>query len=372
MNEKQSKTWLCSVVFLDIARYTQNPVARQLELKEQLEGYIDVAVTNVAESDRIIVDTGDGAALCFLGDPEEALIAALCVRDTLLSTDNEDGAGLQVRIGINLGPIKVIKSLNGQLNPLGDGINKAQRVMGFANINQILVSRSFYDVIACLSEEYSRLFHYLGMRKDKHECEHPIYEVVVPGQPNTETRNLLTRATDKESSIEIAMSTGWDPVVLESVSAELAAYIGPLARVLVKKAIKKATSMEELHRLLADSIPREESKRTFLERASHSVPLQRGRTPVSGSTRGLAPESSLAMSADAAVATPTHPDPSVLARIEAHLAQYVGPLARLLVKQISKETTDIQELCHRLAQEIASSEHRRQFLSSVAKLSDEG
>jgi class 3 adenylate cyclase len=43
-----------------------------------------------------------------------------------------------VRMGINLGPVKLVQDINGRTNALGDGINAGQRVMSFAADNQIL------------------------------------------------------------------------------------------------------------------------------------------------------------------------------------------------------------------------------------------
>jgi len=359
VDEKQHRTWLCSVVFTDIVRYTQQPVERQLDLKGQLEGYIAHAVARVAPDNRIIVDTGDGAALCFLGDPEEALIASLGLRDVLRQAGHDREGGLLVRIGVNLGPVRIVRSLNGQLNPLGDGINKAQRVMSFANANQILVSRSFYDVIACLSEEYARLFHYQGVQKDKHGLDHTLYEVVVPGEPDTETRVLLTRVVDPESSVEVALANGWDPSVLEAVSAELATYIGPLAKVLVKKAAKRAANTDELRRLLADSISLEAGKRAFMsnvERPKETVPEVH--TPATKEVKSVQSAASAPM--------PSH-DAAELTEIEHSLAAALGPVARVLVKRLGSKTADLNILCRQLADEISSAEQRRAFLAAVGK-----
>ena len=359
MDERHNRTWLCSVVFTDIARYTQQPVERQLELKGQLEGYIAHAVSRVSPENRIIVDTGDGAALCFLGDPEEALVASLGLRDVLRDATHGSQAALQVRIGVNLGPIKVVKSLNGQLNPLGDGINKAQRVMSFAQPNQILVSRSFYDVIACLSEEYARLFHYLGMQKDKHGQDHPVYEVVVPGEVDTETRVLLTRVVETESSVEVALATGWDPAVLESVSAELAGYIGPLARVLVKKAVKRASDMKELRRLLADSIPLEANKRRFLSGGDHPG-------PETGDASASKPAEHTALITAGGTPLP-ETDITALAEIERCLSGALGPVARVLVKRYAAQTGDLDILCRQLAEEIDAADQRKGFLLAIGR-----
>ena len=77
------------------------------------------ALATVAESDRLALDTGDGAALCFFGDPEDALFAAANLRQAVRA---DPGPGLQVRIGINLGPTRIVRDLNGNRNLIGDGM----------------------------------------------------------------------------------------------------------------------------------------------------------------------------------------------------------------------------------------------------------
>jgi hypothetical protein len=90
-----------------------------------------------------------------------------------------DGVGaLAVRCGVNLGPVRLVKDLNAQMNIIGDGINVAQRVMSFARPGQLLVSRSFYEVVSCLSRDYANLFNHEGARTDKHVREHDVYSVV--------------------------------------------------------------------------------------------------------------------------------------------------------------------------------------------------
>ena len=171
-----NRTFICSVVFLDIVEYSRKPVAEQIFFKERLNTLLTEALSNVAPNDRIILDTGDGAALSFLGDPEDALFVSLSLREAL-QMPQPPGPELKIRLGINLGPVRLVKDINGQPNIIGDGINVAQRVMGFSHPGQILVSRSFYEVVSCLSEGYGKLFHYEGSRTDKHVREHEIYTV---------------------------------------------------------------------------------------------------------------------------------------------------------------------------------------------------
>jgi hypothetical protein len=111
-----------------------------------------------------------------MGDPEDALFTAISVRD--MAAAFAEGRGpLPVRLGVNLGPVRLVKDLNAQMNIIGDGINVAQRVMSFARPGQLLVSRSFYEVVSCLSRDYLNLFRHEGSRTDKHVREHEVYSV---------------------------------------------------------------------------------------------------------------------------------------------------------------------------------------------------
>jgi class 3 adenylate cyclase len=180
MNDRTNRTVICSIVFLDIVDYSKRVGQEQLVLKERFNGLIAEVIRDIAQNDRVLIDTGDGVALCFMGDPEDALFVVMNLRDRLRTPENQ-ALGLTVRIGINLGPVRLIHDINDRPNVIGDGINVAQRVMSFAEPNQIMVSRSYYEVVSRLSQEYTRLFNYAGARTDKHVREHEVY-AVGPGQ----------------------------------------------------------------------------------------------------------------------------------------------------------------------------------------------
>ena len=132
MNEQSNRTFVCSVLFLDIVEYSKRSVAEQMTLKQRFNALLGQVLQNVAVNDRIVLDTGDGAAISFLGNPEDTLFAAMSLRDAIAAESASTPPVLAIRIGINLGPVRLIKDLNGQLNIIGDGINVAQRVMSFA------------------------------------------------------------------------------------------------------------------------------------------------------------------------------------------------------------------------------------------------
>jgi len=178
MSERINKTSICSVVFLDIIDYSKMSVSEQSDLKEHFNALISEAIKDLAQNDRIILDTGDGAAISILGAPEEALFVSMTIRDNILKHNKQTAdQPLFVRIGINLGPVRLVSDINGQPNIIGDGINVAQRVMSFAEPNQILVSRSYYEVTSRLTKEITGMFTYSGIKHDKHVREHEVYVI---------------------------------------------------------------------------------------------------------------------------------------------------------------------------------------------------
>ncbi len=182
MLDQANRTFICSVVFIDLVGYSKKPVTEQIRLKTSLTSNLSEAIKDIPPNDRIILDTGDGAAISFLGDPEDALFVTLSLREKMVrenatATQVEASGEDSVRMGINLGPVKLVKDINGHPNIIGDGINVAQRIMSFARPGQIVVSRSYYDVVSNLATEYAKLFHYEGSRTDKHVREHEIYVV---------------------------------------------------------------------------------------------------------------------------------------------------------------------------------------------------
>jgi len=177
MSERLNKTSICSVVFLDIVNQSKKPVAEQIRDKDLFNSFINEAIKDVAQNDRILLDTGDGAAIALLGAPEEALFVAMTIRDSIMTFNKESEHKLFVRTGINLGPVRVVSDINGRPNILGDGINVAERVMSFAESNQILVSRSYYEITSRLTEEITGMFSYFGIRQDKHVREHEVYSI---------------------------------------------------------------------------------------------------------------------------------------------------------------------------------------------------
>ena len=362
--EPGHRTFIATVVFIDIVGYSERLVTQQVELKTRLNGLIAGVLEHVPVTDRMMLDTGDGAALCFLGDPEDALFAASNLRASTVAI----GPELALRIGINLGPLRIVKDVNGQPNMLGDGINVAQRVMSFAEPNQILVSRSYYEIVSRLSQEYTRLFQYLGIHRDKHVREHEVYVMTAGGAGAT------TPAADEAEAAAAAGPPGrvestefvpiaaerFEPAVLARVEGALAEGMGPLARVLVRKAAKTAQDLPALCQLLDVALP--EAQRAAFRSRLGDV----GASP-STAARPSAPSRPPAP----AKATAGRPlSPEVLAEATDRLAVHIGPVAKLLVKRAAKEAGNTKDLYERLAKHIDDPRDRQRFAAAIEELSE--
>lgn len=167
--EPTGRTLVCSVLSVDIVAYRKLAAAEQYEARRRFNGMVSGALEILEPRERVIVDTGDGAAIVFPGDPEDALVAGVAMRD--------HARRMPMRMGINLGPVKLIADLNGQAGVIGDGIDVARRLASFAEPGQLLVSASYRDVVSRLSVEHAHLFTREGRRQDRGAREHELYSV---------------------------------------------------------------------------------------------------------------------------------------------------------------------------------------------------
>ena len=262
--QRNNRTWLCTVLFMDIVGYSKLSVDQQMMVKQNFSTLVSDSLRSLPSEDCINLDTGDGLAMCYLGAPEDVLYVAVGLRDAFIDVNAICGTCYSVRLGINLGPVKILEDINGQRNTIGDGINAAQRIMSFAQPNQLLVSRAYYDVISCLSEGNPKMFAYIGVHNDKHVRKYDVYEV-------------LAHQDGERAGVVVADNTGLtgtdavtppdanlDERILQIIQEQLAVIIGPMACVLVKRAMRKSSSLDQLYQLLAEEIPTAQERERFL------------------------------------------------------------------------------------------------------------
>lgn len=367
MSDSGGRNWLISVLFLDIVGYSKTSVDQQIKLKEVLNTSISDAIQGIPIEDRVILDTGDGNALCFLSDPEHALSAALSISRALATSNARGEVNTVVRAGINLGPVKLIRDLNNNLNAVGDGINVGQRIMSFAGNGEIMASRSFVEVVGCLKDSYANLFVLEGGKKDKHGREHICYRVVTSVQESAPLGTSSYSAPALSPHPAEAMPTGpqlapspaasltLGDEYLSLVKSQISRHLGPIAATLVKKLAAKALSISDFEVRLLQEIP-EGKERECLKGWLASPALQ--------AARAKAPTPIACVSTEPSAAyCPTTVDAVVLGDAERTLASYIGPIAKLLVKKEAGRAKNAEELYKALASHIPEVERRESFLN---------
>jgi hypothetical protein len=196
MEPSDNKTIVCSVLFLDIVAYSKTPVPAKIAQKKLFNLILANAIQTTPIDERIILDTPDGAAITFLGEVENALNVALAFRKKLFSNSVKMNPPLQVCMSINLGPVRIAQDSNEHLTIVGDGINVAQCIAGFAKPGQILISRPFFEAASSQSPKYAEMCYPDGVHTDKQMREHEVFTIAQFAEnAENETKHEITPDT---------------------------------------------------------------------------------------------------------------------------------------------------------------------------------
>ncbi|NBC31777.1 MAG: protein kinase [Alphaproteobacteria bacterium] len=188
----------------------------------------------------------------------------------------------------------------------------------------------------------------------------------------------LRRALET-AALQPAAPTGlqFDDDVLARTERHLAAYVGPLARVLVRQAAMVPGSRVQLYDRLAPHIADEQDRHAFrrkaLEPPAEGDP---GQPPRRGGHRRIArrrPRAGAAMvpaASRADMAGGTTMDGAVLDKAAIDqavrdLTEYLGPLARITVRRTAATADSIEALYRSLSEEIPDARQRAAFLKRL-------
>src|SRR5437868_12034069 len=154
-----------NVLFLDIVGYSKLLSDEQ----RKLFGLLNEIVRNTSQfraaeaAGRLVrLPTGDGMVLAFFTSVDAPV---RCARE--ISRKLREYPTLQLRMGINSGPVDEVSDVNDRPNVTGAGINLAQRVMDCGDAGHILLSRRVADDLAQYSK-WQPYLHELGDVEVKH------------------------------------------------------------------------------------------------------------------------------------------------------------------------------------------------------------
>jgi hypothetical protein len=182
---------------------TTNEQARKIIVLNKLIERTEVFRQRDTDS-TLILPTGDGMAIGFSDSPEKPLLLAVELHKDLYkyNTQKKERDKLFLRIGLDSGPVYIIKDLNGKENVWGPGIIMARRVMDLARDMNIVASGKIASDIRTLRPEYKNIMHPIGDYSLKHGLKILVYNIYGEGFGNkkspTSDKVQKSRATDED------------------------------------------------------------------------------------------------------------------------------------------------------------------------------
>ena len=172
---------------------------------------------------------------------------------------------------------------------------------------------------------------------------------VEPSTPSLRNTSLSTPGTSTPPP------TGWNATVLAGIEIELARFVGPVAKVLVRRATREHKQIEPLTQALLESIDRKEDREAFCRAVTGRGMLR------SGSTITERP-------ATAPPGTSPGPPmtPAELEQATKLLATYIGPIARVVAKRAAAQGLSKRDFFNEVAQSLDSEAQRERFLREAA------
>ena len=146
----------------------------------------------------------------------------------------------------------------------------------------------------------------------------------------------------------------WDDTTLHTVERELADLVGPMARVMVKKAAAKSKDTSELYALISDSISDPEVRQKFIDGLQRAAAERSSTKQTSGAPRGTLPPQLRSLSGDRGALVPL--DPGFVEETTSRLTVYLGPIAKIVARKAAQKAGNRQQFVQLVADHLGSQE----------------
>jgi serine/threonine-protein kinase len=181
---------------------------------------------------------------------------------------------------------------------------------------------------------------------------------------------------------------GWDPATLHQVELALASFVGPMARVLVRKAAREHGDIHGLQTSLCEHLASEQDRQRFMAKfaAATSPSAVSGGSKVTGvmsggskitglgsggskvtsaGTRGQVPGTQPPGSAGSAIGTALTPES--VAHATRVLSSHMGPIASIVVKKAAAKVQTTEQLHAMVAEQVSQGAERDKLLAALRK-----
>jgi serine/threonine protein kinase len=181
-----------------------------------------------------------------------------------------------------------------------------------------------------------------------------------PKLPQTLLSKAPVPAAKSSSGIEATASdqTTMSRGLLRDVERDLASFIGPMASIVLRRALKETNDLLSLYEILGKQLANSKDRAEF---------LAKGRLRAAAVLRPLPswppskPEKIVQPGPDLSIKSP---NPASILAIESDLTRHIGPIARLLVKRELEKFESLSKFCLTLAAHIPDERARTTFLKA--------
>ena len=147
------------------------------------------------------------------------------------------------------------------------------------------------------------------------------------------------------------MLPAFEDTVLRTVERQLAHYVGPMARIMIRKAASQASDLGDLYSLLSENIQDGDERRKFFDTAR-----------ASGVATGSSPR--LHATGGQAQSKPEPLERSFVDETTMRLAVYLGPIARVVASRAARKAASREEFVELLAGHLGTQD-RGTFLREI-------
>jgi len=192
-------------------------------------------------------------------------------------------------------------------------------------------------------------------------------ETIIEARPSVAAvpGNAANSASLPPASTNTLVAAGWNLELLADIERRLARYVGPIAKVMVRRAAKEARDVVQLTQALAEKIPKSAHREEFLkgvgvlnnpENSLARGPFENGAASHPAAT-GTGPGTAQSMVSRQRLLTPED-----VSRASQLLTAHMGPIAPLLAKRAAKPSATREQFIAALASYFKDDRARSRFL----------
>ena len=170
-----------------------------------------------------------------------------------------------------------------------------------------------------------------------------------------------TRVVNAEVAETAPEGAIWRPELLREIEHDLATFIGPMAAIALKRAIRQTNDIRALYDLLGRQVVNPRDQAEFLARGQRRAAPDPASRPQSTPTPPSTTQTKAEPKPDRAI---TSPGLANIAAVESNLARYVGPIAKILIRRELEKHETLDKFYRALAAHIPNELDRERFLKA--------